>query len=158
MFLINSRSHLVSATPISLACKTPHQQGHTFSRSYGVILPSSFTWVLSSPRYSLPVHLCRFTVRSIVTHRLEAFPGSRASTSSLNSLAKIKLLSRLRSTCIRIYLNTLPKRFHLDNHSPGRSSFLRHSIAATIGTGILTRFPSASLFSYTLGADLPYVD
>ena len=41
--------------------------GRTFSRSYGAILPSSFTRVLSTPWSSRPVHLCRFTVRSPCT-------------------------------------------------------------------------------------------
>jgi hypothetical protein len=48
MFLVNSRYRHFSATPFSSACKTLHLTGHTFSRSYGVILPSSLTRVLSS--------------------------------------------------------------------------------------------------------------
>ena len=43
MFLVNSRSHLVTAAPNSV-----NHQGRTFSRSYGTILPSSFTSFLSS--------------------------------------------------------------------------------------------------------------
>ena len=43
MFLINSRSHLVTAASSSV-----NRQRRTFSRSYGTILPSSFTQVLSS--------------------------------------------------------------------------------------------------------------
>ncbi len=43
MFLLNSRSHLVSVAPRSV-----NRKGRTFSRSYGTILPSSFTRVLSS--------------------------------------------------------------------------------------------------------------
>ena len=48
VFLISSCSHLVSATPVSLESKSHHQQERTFSRSYGTILPSSFSRVLSS--------------------------------------------------------------------------------------------------------------
>ena len=48
MFLVNSRSHLVTATPTSLESKSHHQQRRTFSRSYGTNLPSSFTRVFSS--------------------------------------------------------------------------------------------------------------
>ena len=155
MFLVNSRSHLVFATPSSSRRTSFTLTGHTFSRSYGVILPSSFTWVLSSPWYSLPTHQCRFTVRSMVIYRLEVFPGSRA---SISSSSKLDFVSRLRSSCIRIFLNALPTRFHLDNHPPGRPSFLRLSIAITIGTGILTCFPSTTPFGFALGADLPYVD
>ena len=48
MFLVNSRSHLVTAAPSRSGSKSRHRQGRTFSRSYGAILPSSFTRVLSS--------------------------------------------------------------------------------------------------------------
>ena len=48
VFLINSCSHHFTATTISLGSKSHHQQRRTFSRSYGTILPSSFTRVLSS--------------------------------------------------------------------------------------------------------------
>ena len=47
MYLVNSRNPLFSATPASSESKSPHQKGHTFSRSYGVNLPSSLTSVLS---------------------------------------------------------------------------------------------------------------
>jgi hypothetical protein len=63
--------------------KATHQQGRTFSRSYGTILPSSFTRVLSSASvFSTcpPVSVC-----GTVLYRLwlAAFPGSRASMTSL---------------------------------------------------------------------------
>ncbi|EEW08769.1 hypothetical protein VMD_37440 [Vibrio mimicus VM573] len=48
VFLLNSCSHLVSATLVSSIREGLHHQERTFSRSYGTILPSSFTRVLSS--------------------------------------------------------------------------------------------------------------
>src|SRR5690606_15843615 len=42
--------------------------------------------------------------------------------------------------------------------SPGRPSLLRHPIAITIGTGILTCFPSTTPFGLALGADSPCAD
>ncbi len=42
--------------------------------------------------------------------------------------------------------------------SPGAVSLLRLSIAVTIGAGILTCFPSTTLFSLALGADSPCAD
>ena len=48
VFLINSCSHLVSATLNSSIREGLHRRERTFSRSYGTILPSSFTRVLSS--------------------------------------------------------------------------------------------------------------
>ena len=61
VFLVNSRYPLLSATPTSSGREVLHQPGHTFSRSYGVNLPSSLTRVLSSAlAYSarLPVSVC----------------------------------------------------------------------------------------------------
>ena len=48
MFLVNSRYRHFSATPLSSEREVRHQKGHTFSLSYGTILPSSLTRVLSS--------------------------------------------------------------------------------------------------------------
>src|SRR5699024_11625023 len=56
----------------------------------------------------------------------------------------------------------LPKRptYNLSpgQPTPGRHSLLRLSIAAIRSTGILTRFPSTTLFSLVLGADSPCAD
>ena len=76
MFLVNSRYPLLSATPASSRSESDHQPGHTFSRSYGVNLPSSLTRVLSSAlacSAHLPVSVC-----GTVTRRTpyEAFLGS----------------------------------------------------------------------------------
>ena len=43
VFLVNSRYPRFSATPSSSGREVLHQRGHTFSRSYGVNLPSSLT-------------------------------------------------------------------------------------------------------------------
>jgi hypothetical protein len=42
--------------------------------------------------------------------------------------------------------------------TPGPPNFLRPPIASMIGAGILTRFPSATAFALTLGADSPSAD
>jgi hypothetical protein len=46
VFLINSRLGRFTATPVSSQSKSVHRQGHSFSRSYGVNMPSSLTIVL----------------------------------------------------------------------------------------------------------------
>ena len=61
MFLLNSRLGLFSAAGPGLGGKLHHPNRHPFSRSYGVILPSSLTIVLPfvlgfSPH--LPVSVC----------------------------------------------------------------------------------------------------
>ena len=43
--------------------------------------------------------------------------------------------------------------FDRDNHRPDRLRLMRHPLEVTRGTGILTRFPSTTLFSLALGAD-----
>ena len=48
MFLVNSRYPRFTATSTSLGRKVRHQRRHTFSRSYGVNLPSSLTRLLPS--------------------------------------------------------------------------------------------------------------
>ncbi len=79
VFLVNSRYPLLSATPTSSRSESVHQQRHTFSRSYGVNLPSSLTRVLSSAlafSARLPVLVC-----GTVSHYppYEAFLGSMGS-------------------------------------------------------------------------------
>ena len=154
MFLVNSRSHLVTATPTSLESKFHHRQGRTFSRSYGTNLPSSFTRVFSSalgfsphppvsvygtvPRY---LKLRRFSWK----HGIDHFPAHRPMVSYLD-----------------IESPDLPKLsayiFSPGQPTPGRSSLLRPSIAVTRSTGILTSFPSITPFGLTLGADSPCAD
>ena len=60
MFLLNSRHPLVCAT-LPWLPKT----GSRLSRSYASNLPSSSASFSQAPWYALPVHLCRFRVRSI---------------------------------------------------------------------------------------------
>ena len=79
VFLVNSRHPLVSATPAGSRREALHPPGHTFSRGYGVNLPSSLTRVLSSAlacSARLPV-----SVYGTVTGQppLEAFLGSMGS-------------------------------------------------------------------------------
>ena len=79
MFLVNSRYPLLSATPASSRREVLHRPRHTFSRSYGVILPSSLTRVLPSAlAYSarLPVSVCGTVTKQTP---YEAFLGSMGS-------------------------------------------------------------------------------
>ena len=80
VFLVNSRYPLLSATPVRSRSESLHGPGHTFSRSYGVNLPSSLTWVLSSA-LACSAHLPE-SVCGTVTRRTpyEAFLGSMGSS------------------------------------------------------------------------------
>ena len=77
MFLVNSRYPLFSATLSRSRREVLHPKGHTFSRSYGVNLPSSLTRVLScalgfSPHPPVSV----YGTISTAVHSCEAFPGN----------------------------------------------------------------------------------
>ncbi len=77
MFLVNSHNRRFSATLRRFESKSHHARRHTFSRSYGVILPSSLTRVLSRAlEYSSrpPESVCS-TVDKEALHA--AFLGSR---------------------------------------------------------------------------------
>ena len=82
MFLINSRNHRFFATPSSSIRKGLHPLGHTFSRSYGVNLPSSLTRVLSSALGCSPhPPVSVYGTDSTAVHSREAFLGSLESSS-----------------------------------------------------------------------------
>ena len=150
MFLVNSRYRHFSATPSSFTCVSLHQKGHTFSRSYGIILPSSLTSVLSitlgfSPHPPESVYgtvTCCLKLRGFSwKHGIDDFTGipPRHQLSALNG---------------RRDLPPLPA-YHLKpgQPAPGSSTLLRPPIATTGGTGILTCFPSTTPFGLALGTD-----
>ena len=154
MFLVNSRSHLVTSTPTSLESKFRHQQRRTFSRSYGTNLPSSFTRVFSSalgfsPCLPVSVYgtvLCYLKLRGFSwKHGTGHFPIQRSVVSQLD-----------------IESPDLPKlsayMLSPGQPTPGRSSLLRPLIAVTKSTGILTSFPSTTPFGLALGTDSPCAD
>ena len=100
MFLLNSRSALVTAAPL---------RGHPFSRSYGVNLPSSLTRVISNTLVSstcLPVSVCG---TGSITISLEAFlddlhpyfASCRHSTRHASSIASVDLPAELNNAITR---------------------------------------------------------
>ena len=154
MFLVNSRSHLVTATPTSSESKSRHQQGRTFSRSYGTNLPSSFTRVLSSAlgfSPHPPVSVCGtgddcLKLRGFSwKHGINHFPTQRSVVSYLD--IKSPDLPKLSAYILSPGQPT-----------PGRFSLLRPLIAVIQSTGILTSFPSTTPFGLALGADSPCAD
>ena len=97
MFLVNSRYPLFSATPSWLP-----KTGYSLSRSYGVILPSSFNIVLSSALVSStspPVSVWG------TVYKLELFPG----TTSLHTQSNkhVQLTSFVTSSRFR-NINLIP--------------------------------------------------
>ena len=135
MFLINSRSHLVTATHSCSQRKFDHNYGRTFSRSYGTILPSSFTRVLSSALvYStcLPVSVCGTVFCYLM---LRSFSWKLG----INAFA----LSNRAPHHASGYMNPdlpgfTPYTLGPGQPSPGTSNLLRPSFAVTKSSGILT--------------------
>ena len=83
MFLLNSPQGLLSATPRGSLRKGVHPQGHPFSRSYGVNLPSSLARVLPSASALLCLPTCgglRYGHSTFIG--CEAFLGSVGSARS----------------------------------------------------------------------------
>ena len=157
MFLINSRSHLVSAALLSSLCSIIHPKGRTFSRSYGTILPSSFTRVLSSALVCStcpPVSVCGTVLYKLW---LAAFPGSLALITSLyTEVSAPRRTSELMVN--RICLVYPPTCTCQDNH---RLAYLAFSVPTSPlikSPGILTCFPSTTHFCLALGADSPCSD
>ena len=150
MFLVNSHNPRFSATSRRSGGKLLHANRHTFSRSYGVILPSSLTSVLSStlgfsPR---PPESVYGTVSSYL--KLRGFSWKHG----INDFVSM----RSRHHALALYGNadlpTLPAYTLEPGHpAPGSPTLLRPPIAATRGTGILTCFPSTTPFGLALGTD-----
>ena len=157
MFLINSRSHLVSAALPCSSCKNYHTKGRTFSRSYGTILPSSFTRVLSCALVfstCLPVSVCGTVWYKL---SLSGFSWKHSISLFFNTVMS-KPLHTSALMQVRISLNSPPSCKYRNYQSPAKPSFLRPHIALIPSSGILTRFPSTTHFCLALGADSPCSD
>ena len=115
MFLVNSRSRLVTSAQPSSGSKSHHQTGRTFSRSYGAILPSSFTRVLSSALgfSPCPPVLVMGTVSYYLM--LRGFSWKHG----ISHFAPLGARHRISGLCLRICLETLPTCLDRDDHSPG---------------------------------------
>jgi hypothetical protein len=109
VFLVNSRYPLITATPASSRSKFSHQSRHTFSRSYGVNLPSSLTRVLSSAlgfSPHLPESVCG-TVANVTPY--EAFLGSMGSlTFGQNAVVSYLSVEWARGFSYEPRLHTFP--------------------------------------------------
>jgi hypothetical protein len=109
VFLVNSRYPLITATPASSRSKSSHQPRHTFSRSYGVNLPSSLTRVLSSAlgfSPHLPESVCG-TVTRMTPY--EDFLGSMGSlTLGQNAVVSYLSVEWTRGFSYESRLHTFP--------------------------------------------------
>ena len=155
MFLVNSRHPRFSATPRRSARKAPHDKGHTFSRSYGVNLPSSLTSVLSralgySPRP--PESVCGTVGKGAPR---AAFLGSMGSLSYQTEVCP----HHLSALTPRLSLSgPMESAYWLEPGYPITRLSIPFSVPARFnvyptGAGILTCLPSPTPFGLGLGTD-----
>ena len=143
MFLLNSCLSLFSAAWFPR---------HPFSRSYGVILPSSLTMLLP-PALGFspcpPVSVCGTGMH----HAIAAFLDSW--NHRLPYLCSVRVtVSDCRTVFPSLLLPCLPRSFR----SRVRLSFCVPTVLVIHGAGISTCCPSATLSSLALGPDLPRAD
>ena len=146
MFLINSRPDRFTAAP-----HTRKHEVHSFSRSYGVILPSSLAMNHSSASVfstRLPVSVCGTSSNYLM---LRSFSG-KYDYSHYPLVRRLTVLSGstqsadLPAVRISTPFNVLFRQY-------ADLSQFRHSVAVIAGTGILTRCPSTTPFGFALGPD-----
>ena len=146
MFLLNSCLGQFSAALF---------QEHPFSRSYGVILPSSLTMVLPfvlefSSR--LPVSVCG-------TGTSKLFSGFSRQRGFVHFASLVRSPSALRlSTDVLHYLPSLRLGRAFPSARLNYPSVSPLHTASVGGTGFSTRCPSPTPFGLGLGPDLPWAD
>ena len=120
MFLVNSRSHLVIATSPGSRSKFLHPNWRTFSQSYGAILPSSFTRVLSSAlgfSPCLPVSVCGTVLYHL---KLRGFSWKHG----INYFVSItETRHQVSELYLRIFQEILPTLLNRDNQCPDNLAF-----------------------------------
>jgi hypothetical protein len=151
--LLDSRLGHSTATPTPNQSKSSQGQGHPFSRSYGVILPSSLARVLSRAlafSACLPVSVCG--------------TGSRRFTRGFSRLLfaplQLRFLGLVRT--LKVYVDgftcppsTVPNAHFqpCDGNPKQRHPFV--SLSSPTGDGISTVCPSATPFGLALGPAKP---
>ena len=158
--MINSRYPRFSATSDGSGRKDHHRPRHTFSRSYGVILPSSLARVVSSALgYSPRLPVSDYGTVTTAINSAGAFLGSMELPSLWSLLAPPHYfsgymalrLSRRVLECPPTSLNPVPEG--TSQYGDGLSFSVPPAEIIRSGTGLLTCFPSATLFSLALGTD-----
>jgi hypothetical protein len=131
-----------------------HRQQRTFSRSYGTILPSSFTRVLSSALVfsTRPPVSVWGTINGNL--KLRGFSRKRG----ISDFPSVDGSSRVSEYSTADLPAVHPYRLSPGLPTPGSPSLLRPPIAVTVSAGILTRFPSTTPFGLALGVDSPCPD
>ena len=143
MFLLNSCLSLFSAASV---------RRHPFSRSYGVILPSSLTMLLPSALGFSP-HPPVSVYGTGTLYAIAAFLGTWLMDFATSSSLHITSLD-----CIADLPTILLPRLYRSSHSRLILSICVPTVLITHSTGISTCYPSTTSFDLALGPDLPRAD
>ena len=143
MFLLNSCLGQFSAA---------RSRGHPFSRSYGVILPSSLTMLLPSALGSSP-HPPVSVYGTGTLHAIAAFLGTWLTCFPTRSSVHVA-----SSRCPTDFPIGPVPRLYGAFHSPLMLSTCVPAVLLLRSTGISTCCPSATPFGLTLGPDFPRAD
>ena len=119
MFLVNSRGHLVTATLFCSERRLFTYKGHTFSRSYGAILPSSFTKVLSSALGYSPCPPVLVSGTVSIHLKLRGFSWKQG----INHFGPVGPRHHTSGLFSRIYLRELPTCLNRDIQHPAGLTF-----------------------------------
>ena len=143
MFLLNScLGHFSAAASLQ----------HPFSRSYGVILPSSLTTLLP-PALGFSPHPPVSVYGTGTYEAIAAFLDSQLTGFPTNSSVRIT-----SSDCMADLPTILLPRLHRYFHSRHRLSVCVPTVLFICSTGISTCCPSTTAFALALGPDLPRED
>ena len=150
MFLINSRcSRFSVATGPFLDSQV---QWHPLSRSYGVILPSSFTRVLSSALGFSPRLPVSVLVRAPVLLTTGLFSDASQTTCGPRRASQVPPLTMSPRICLRLGLGS-----HAANPTAATPALLMRrpplDQRSTGGVRILTHCPSPTPYGLGLGPD-----
>ena len=158
MVLVNSRNPRFPATLCGCGREAHDHGGHTFSRSYGAILPSSLASVLSralgySPH--LPESVCGTVTIGTPRGAFLGSVGSRSYRSESSASSPLGVALRQLSVCPLRVLESSPTG--LNRHTSNRLR-LPFSVPPRFnvldgGAGILTCLPSPTPFGLGLGTD-----
>ena len=143
MFLLNScLGHFSAAASLQ----------HPFSRSYGVILPSSLTTLLP-PALGFSPHPPVSVYGTGTYETIAAFLGSQLTSFTTNSSLHIT-----SSDCPADLPTGLLPRLHAAFHSAPALSTYVPTVLLYCSAGISTCCPSTTAFALALGPDLPRED
>ena len=133
VFLINSRLGLFTAAGRRSRGKLNHNNRHPFSRSYGVILPSSLNLVL-------PIALVYSTRPpvSVLVRALRSLPRSFSRKHGMTDFTLKCFVSHLEINDFADFHAKSPYTLSRGRPEPRSAALLRHSIGITTrsGTGI----------------------